>query len=109
MPARHRSPTMHPSRSPSRAVWLAAVSTLAIAGAASAQEQPGDEVTRVDEIIVTAAPFGISASASTIAVDVLDEDALRRAPPATLGDVLNGLPGVRSSSFSAGASRPVIR
>lgn len=100
---------MHPSRSPSRAVWLAAVSTLAIAGAASAQEQPGDEVTRVDEIIVTAAPFGISASASTIAVDVLDEDALRRAPPATLGDVLNGLPGVRSSSFSAGASRPVIR
>lgn len=31
------------------------------------------------------------------------------APPQGLGDVLAGLPGVRSSSFAPGASRPVVR
>lgn len=98
-------------RSPSRVVWLAAASTLALAGAAHAEAAPQSDsaIATVDEIIVTAAPYGISARASTIAVDVLDEAALRQAPAATLGDILNGLPGVRSSSFSAGASRPVIR
>jgi iron complex outermembrane receptor protein len=34
---------------------------------------------------------------------------LATAPPSTLGDVLNGLPGVRTTAFAAGASRPVIR
>lgn len=61
------------------------------------------------EIIVTGAPYGVTRRATTLAVEVLDDEALASAPPATLGDVLNGLPGVRSSSFSAGASRPVIR
>lgn len=61
------------------------------------------------EIIVTGAPYGVTRRATTLAIDVLDEDALASAPPATLGDVLNGLPGVRTTAFAAGASRPVIR
>src|SRR5690606_26869552 len=96
-----------------RTLSMAAVSAIALAGAAEAQdaqdERPRGAATDLGEIVVTAAPFGISADATTIAVDVLDEETLRIAPPATLGDVLTGLPGVRSSSFSAGASRPVIR
>lgn len=78
-----------------------------LAGTAAAQE-PG-RVTTVEEIVVTAAPYGVSADATTIAVDVLDQEALLSAPAGGLGDVLNGLPGVRSTSFAAGASRPVIR
>lgn len=78
-----------------------------LAGAAAAQD-PG-RVTTVEEIVVTAAPYGVSADATTIAVDVLDQEALLSAPAGGLGDVLNGLPGVRSTSFAAGASRPVIR
>lgn len=79
-----------------------------LAGTAAAQE-PGRGVTTVDEIVVTAAPYGVTADATTIAVDVLDQEALLSAPAGGLGDVLNGLPGVRSTSFAAGASRPVIR
>lgn len=78
-----------------------------LAGTAAAQD-PG-RVTTVEEIVVTAAPYGVSADATTIAVDVLDQEALLSAPAGGLGDVLNGLPGVRSTSFAAGASRPVIR
>ncbi len=91
----------------------AALAVAAFAGAAQAQTVPAaTSPTReadLGEIVVTAAPFGISADATTIAVDVLDEEALLSAPSQTLGDILNGLPGVRSTSFSAGASRPVIR
>lgn len=42
-----------------------------LAGTAAAQE-PGRGVTTVDEIVVTAAPYGVTADATTIAVDVLD-------------------------------------
>jgi iron complex outermembrane receptor protein len=95
---------------PLRAVLLAATATLALTSAASAQSQDGSSrPADLGEIVVTAAPFGISADATTIAVDVLDEEALLSAPSQSLGDILNGLPGVRSTSFSAGASRPVIR
>ena len=77
-----------------------------LAGTAAAQER---RVVTVEEVVITAAPYGVTADATTIAVDVLDEEDLLTAPSAGLGDVLNGLPGVRSTSFAAGASRPVIR
>lgn len=100
-----------------RSLLLAAVGWSALAVAANAQDRVEDRVqdrsaaptAQLDDVIVTGAPFGISARASTVAVDVLDEQALLSAPAATLGDALNGMPGVRSTSFSAGASRPVIR
>lgn len=96
-----------------RSLLLAAVGWSALAVAANAQDRVQDRsappTAQLDDVIVTGSPFRISARASTIAVDVLDEQALLSAPAATLGDALNGMPGVRSSSFSAGASRPVIR
>ena len=93
-----------------RALLLAATGLTAMTGAAHAQQAtPQLPATQLSDIVVTAAPYGISADATTIAVDVLDEEALLSAPSATLGDILTGLPGVRSTSFSAGASRPVIR
>jgi len=97
----------------SRASLLAAVSWTALSGAASAQSlevsAPQEKVTELEEIVVTGVPYGISQNATTIATTVLDEEDLAVAPAASLGDLLNGTPGVRSTAFAPGASRPVIR
>ena len=77
-----------------------------LGGAALAQStQPS----QVDDVIVTATPFGVTQRATTIATDVLDEQKLAQAPAVSLGDLVNGMPGVRSTDFAPGASRPVIR
>ena len=91
----------------SRSALLVAVSTVALAGAAHAQTAPRAD--QVDDVVVTGRPFGVSERASLLATDVLDEQALTVAPAATLGDLVAGIPGVRSSAFAPGASRPVIR
>ncbi len=98
-------------RSPSfRRCLLIAGSWSVLAGAAAAQEAPErDEPARVDDIVVTGVPYGVSQNATTIATTVLDQEALSVAPPATLGDLLSGTPGLRSTAFAPGASRPVIR
>lgn len=97
----------HPS---TRTLLLAATGWAALAGAAAAQSVPAqNEPTQLDDVIVTGQPFGISQNATTIATSVVDEEALAIAPASSLGDLLNGLPGVRSTAFAPGSSRPVIR
>jgi len=91
----------------SRAALLTAVGWAALAGSAVAQD--AQQSAELDEIIVTGAPFGISARATTIATTVIDEEALAAAPASSLGDLVAGLPGMRSTDFAPGASRPVIR
>lgn len=96
----------------SRAALIAALGSGVMAGAAAAQSvaPPEDPTTStLDDVIVTGAPFGISARATTIATTVIDEEALATAPAASLGDLVAGLPGMRSTDFAPGASRPVIR
>lgn len=93
----------------SRALLLAAASWPVLAGAAMAQQQTQAPESEVDEIIVTGSPFGVSERAAVIATDVVDEQALAVAPAASLGDLLSGRPGLRSTDFAPGASRPVIR
>ncbi|WP_309628683.1 TonB-dependent receptor domain-containing protein [Brevundimonas sp.] len=93
-----------------RSVLLAAVSAVALTGTAHAQSAPpSPQADEVDDIVVTGRPFGVSERASLLATDVIDEAALTVAPAATLGDLVAGIPGVRSSAFAPGASRPVIR
>jgi iron complex outermembrane receptor protein len=95
-----------------RILWLTAVATASLAGAASAQSRTvpvPDPADVVDDVIVTASPYGVSQRASTIATDVIDEQALAVAPAQSLGDMLAGQPGLRSTGFAPGASRPVIR
>lgn len=91
----------------SRAALLTAVGWTALVGAAAAQSAPRSA--ELDEVIVTGTPFGVTDRASLLAVEVLDEEDLAVAPASTLGDLVNGLPGVRSTNFAPGASRPVIR
>lgn len=97
-------------RPSTRTLLLAASGWAAFGGMAAAQSVPAQtEPTVLEEIIVTGQPFGISQNATTIATSVVDEEALAIAPASSLGDLLNGLPGVRSTAFAPGASRPVIR
>ena len=95
-----------------RSLLLSAVAWSALGGAALAQTLaqtgPGRPA-QVDDVIVTATPYGVTQRATTIATDVLDDQALAIAPATSLGDLVNGLPGVRSTDFAPGASRPVIR
>ncbi|MFN3670065.1 MAG: TonB-dependent receptor domain-containing protein [Brevundimonas sp.] len=91
----------------SRAALVTAIGWTALAGAAAAQTPPRQA--ELDDVIVTGTPFGVTDRASLLAVEVLDEEALAIAPASTLGDLVNGLPGVRSTNFAPGASRPVIR
>ncbi len=90
-----------------KSLLLASAGLLAAAGPALGQTaSPGREVS---EVVVTAAPFVISIDSVTTSVDVLDRDDLDTALSGGLGEVLSDLPGVRSSFFGPGASRPVIR
>ncbi|MDP2212681.1 TonB-dependent receptor [Phenylobacterium sp.] len=63
----------------------------------------------VSEVVVTAAPYVVSLDSVTTSVDVLNRDDLDAAPAGGLGEALGDLPGVRSSFFGPGSSRPVIR
>ncbi|MGZ9114344.1 MAG: TonB-dependent receptor domain-containing protein [Brevundimonas sp.] len=91
----------------SRAALLTALGWGALAGTAAAQSAP--RATELSDVVVTGTPFGVTDRASLLAVEVLDEEDLAVAPASTLGDLVNGLPGVRSTNFAPGASRPVIR
>lgn len=91
---------------------FAAVGVFALSESqALAAEGDGAEPGHKDlaEVVVTAAPYVVSLDSTTTSVNVVKRDALDLAPGAGLGDVLAHLPGVRSSFFGPGASRPVIR
>lgn len=93
-----------------RSLMLAAsAAALILPAAAHAQTPPNAAATRVEDVVVTGRPFGVAERASLLATDSLDEEALAVAPAATLGDLVADIPGVRSSAFAPGASRPVIR
>lgn len=88
---------------------VAALPVLWTAVASAQEAPPAEPVTEVEDVVITAAPFSVTEQALTANVDVVDEEELLLAPPATLGDLVSGMPGVRSSGFAPGASRPVIR
>ncbi len=91
-----------------RTVLFAAISGSALlAGQAVAAEAP--KTTEVEELVVTAAPFAVSLDSATTSIDVINRDQLDVKAPAGLGDMLADLPGLRSTSFGPGASRPVVR
>ncbi|MBY0423864.1 MAG: TonB-dependent receptor [Parvularculaceae bacterium] len=87
--------------------------TLSAAFAALSTFQPahaaGPPDVATDEIVVTASPIGRSVNDSIIGVQVLDEEDLARRSGNTIGEMLRREPGVSSTFFGPGASRPVIR
>ncbi len=91
----------------------AAVALLACAsgvhGTAQAQSVHGDEEVQLPEITVSASGTGRTIDGMSMPVTVLEGDALVQERGATLGETLAHQPGIQSSHFGAGASRPIIR
>lgn len=85
-----------------RTAWFASAA-LFLAFPALAQE------TVVEELVVTGTPYAVSIDSAATHVEVLGRTELETAQPGGLGDALASLPGLRSSAFGPGASRPIIR
>lgn len=83
---------------------------LADLGAAHAQSgAPAQAQASLPAVTVSASGLQLGANDMTTPTTVLEGDALVRRREATLGETLNGEPGITSSHFGAGASRPIIR
>jgi iron complex outermembrane receptor protein len=63
----------------------------------------------LESSVISASALASQEQQMTSPVAVLEEQALVMRREATLGETLENLPGVRSSSFGAGAGRPIIR
>ena len=93
-----------------RNLLLASSATLSLTyGVGYAADSAPSKADEPAEVIITAAPYAVSLQTLTTSVNVIGRNELDMATPAGLGDVLNGLSGVRSTFFGPGASRPVIR
>ena len=93
---------------------LSFVSTLALATLAPAQtvlpsSGGTDDHLHLENFVITASPLAREADEISAPTSVLAADALARRQQGTLGETLAGLPGVDSTYFGPGASRPVIR
>lgn len=81
--------------------------SLSVSASLSANAQ--DAVAFEDEIIVTGSPLARSVDEAITGVSVLSGDELDRRLGSTIGETLKAEPGVSSTFFGAGASRPIIR
>lgn len=85
---------------------LALALMLAFAAPASALAQ---QAPTLPAVTVSASALSLGSDDMSTPVTVLEGDELVRAREATLGETLAGQPGITSSHFGAGASRPIIR
>lgn len=94
-----------------RPVALAALMALSGAGAAHAQAAPAADAAApsLPPVTVSASGLQLGAGEMTTPATVLEGDELVRRREGTLGETLSGEPGITSSHFGAGASRPIIR
>ena len=91
------------------AVLCASIATLC-GGSAFAQDSTVSTPTaQLQEVVVTSSPLGRSVFDLAQPASVLTGKDLQLKLGPTLGDTLQGEPGVAASGFTAGASRPVIR
>jgi iron complex outermembrane recepter protein len=75
--------------------------------ALAADAPPADN--EIEAVVVTGSPYAVSLDSVTTSISVVSRDDLDIAPPVGLGDLLASQPGLRSTFFGPGASRPVIR
>ncbi len=87
-------------------IFLLAAGLSALSVSAFAQD---NLVTDVDEIIVTGSPLTRSVDEAITGLSVLSGDELSDRLAGTIGETLKSEPGVSSTFFGAGASRPIVR
>ncbi|NNG25841.1 TonB-dependent receptor domain-containing protein [Telluria aromaticivorans] len=98
------SPTLH--RTPlALAILFAFNAPLAQAQASRVHADPDS----VPTVVISASALGLLGDDMITPVTSLSGGELVRARESTLGETLNNQPGITSSHFGAGASRPVIR
>lgn len=70
-----------------------------------------EDTTQIDlpSVAVTGNPLGVGSDELVVPVSILNGRELSLNREATLGETLNGIPGVSATSFGPNASRPVIR
>ena len=89
---------------------LVALTSLGLASGARAEDPaPAAAEAPPTEVIVTGTGYKLAKDALLSHVDVLTREEIDQKPAQGLGDLLAYLPGIRSSSFAPGASRPMIR
>lgn len=89
----------------SRTACAVAVATVL---AANAQTLPVP-ATQLPPVVVTGNPLGSELFELVQPISILSGEELFQLRRSTIGETLNGLPGVRSTGFGPNASRPVIR
>jgi iron complex outermembrane receptor protein len=88
----------------------AAVQRVTVKAGGTAEVTLGLDLTvHREEIVVTASPDARSQGEVSVSTTVLDSRALQQQLAPTLGETLNQEPGISSTFFGPGASRPVIR
>lgn len=103
------SPLVRPVR-PVRPVVLAVLASLsAVAAAQHSVQSDADTGAALPDVTVSASGLQLGSGDMATPVTILEGDHLMRQRQSTLGETLRGEPGIHSSHFGAGASRPIIR
>ncbi|PZP62059.1 MAG: TonB-dependent receptor, partial [Delftia acidovorans] len=72
-------------------------------------DAPRSDTPVLNEVTVKASGLGLTSADMSTPATVLEGDVLTLRQAATLGETLDGEPGIHASHFGAGASRPIIR
>lgn len=86
-------------------LWIAIVAALSTPVMAA---EPSTQV-NLDEVPVTGNPLGVASDDMVVPVSVIGGRELSLRRQGTLGETLNGIPGVTATQFGPNASRPIIR
>jgi iron complex outermembrane recepter protein len=89
-------------------VWLALTTALALPVTALHAEEHSHTLD-LDNVPVTGNPLGVGSDDMVVPVSVLGGRELSLRREGTLGETLNGIPGVTATQFGPNASRPIIR
>jgi iron complex outermembrane receptor protein len=87
----------------------AGIATLCAASALAQNPAAPTPAVQLEQVVVTASPLGLSAFDLAQPVSTLSGKQLQLKMAPTLGETLNGEPGIVGSYFAPGASRPIIR
>jgi iron complex outermembrane receptor protein len=88
---------------------LSSVASLMVRVGPLAFAQADGDPVRVEDTVIVTFPGGKEAGELIGNATALSREALLVHLPGTLGDALDGEPGVSSTAFGQGASRPVLR
>lgn len=88
-------------------LWLAMMAALTTPVTAAAADN--STTIDLDQVPVTGNPLGVASDDMVVPVSVLGGRELSLRRQGTLGETLNGIPGVTATQFGPNASRPIIR